>query len=113
MYYISEQNNLNRVDKSLQAHTSKFGRFEHRLLTKQEIKIGTKRRFDNKDKKEECLEEIWKSFTVPIKYKSPAVMRHAAKGHSQYNSRPSSQIHTYYGNLARQSRNDGELLLSR
>ena len=75
MYYLSESTNLNRFDKVLNAHTSKFGKFEHRMLTAGEIKIGTKRRFDKKRDKQDTLDEIWRSFTVPIKHKRPASMQ--------------------------------------
>ena len=52
MYYLSEKNNLRNVDRALGAHTSKFGTFEHRLLTHGETRVGTKRRFDKKESRD-------------------------------------------------------------
>ena len=47
MYYLSEKTNLGNYDKALNAHTSKYGKFEHRMLSSGEIKISAKKRFTN------------------------------------------------------------------
>ena len=81
MYNLSNRSNLDKQDKALLNLTDRYGVFDHSILTHEQreasktfVKGSCKSRY-----KESCLsksrdmalDDIWKSFTVPIKFKVP------------------------------------------
>ena len=68
MYYLSEANNLRKMDKALIRRVDKTGVFDHRILSRQEVTLTNKaaNQFRSDKSKEFTKSEIWKNFTVPI-----------------------------------------------
>ena len=68
MYYLSEANNLRKMDKALVRRVDKTGIFNHRILSRSEVSMTNKaaNQFRLDQSKETTKSEIWKNFTVPI-----------------------------------------------
>lgn len=73
MYHLSDRTNLKQQDKALSTHTSKYGLFGHRMLTRSEVKSSktVNNRF-KQSTQETAISEIWQSFTVPLKFRIPS-----------------------------------------
>ena len=81
MYKLSDHSNLDKQDKALLNLTSRYGVFDHSILThkqckasKTSVKSSYKNRYRNScfsKSRDMALDDIWKSFTVPIKFKVP------------------------------------------
>jgi len=72
MYKISEQSNVEGHDRAVKAHTDKFGIFNYKLLGGHEQKVADHhkpKRVNRSTAIDEAIQDIWKSFTVPVKFR--------------------------------------------
>ena len=77
MYHLSDRTNLKQLDKALKSYTNKFGVFGHKMLTKSQIQDAKSFRYrsefnGSRRSKESSMQEIWQSFTVPVKFRIPS-----------------------------------------
>ena len=102
MYYISEENNLRKMDQALIRRVDKTGMFNHRILSRQEVSETNKaaNQFRANKSKESVKSEIWKNFTVPIqnkiKERSTQVSTEASERREKEREQRSNLIHGFY-----------------
>ena len=74
MYYLSEANNLEVMDKALIRRGGKRSVFANKILSTKEINVSNKAstHFRSTQTKEQIKAEIWKNFTVPVHNKKVA-----------------------------------------
>ena len=102
MYYLSEANNLRKMDKALVRRVDKTGVFNHRILSRSEVSMTNKaaNQFRSDQSKETTKSEIWKNFTVPIqnkiKERSTQVSTQASERREKEKEFRDNLVHGFY-----------------